>query len=405
MKQHVARAIAFAVMMTVVVVSFQNCQDFSVSEEVLASEFRIQDHANRDAAALGKLMALDELVGVYISERAIYSGTTFSRVPNLHASLFAPGTVFNLVAQNPAKPPVPAADEARGRVFLTMAADSGGSNGLTTSGDTILSDEYTVFIVAKASSRGRVLSINSGGGNDLVQNVGFVMMSDSEVTATFSFNADHTYTVVGSIEPGTETVVIAVSFGIAADRIQLMVNGRLFEQGTAHGSPGLLAPTARDLVIGPWVNGNVLTWGEVRLFARRLGPYDLSVISRRMAADWQVNGVIDDVSLRTMENRSLVDFDEVEPVLDPRFAAAQAALDAKCATCHYHSQWAGKNALFYFSTARVIKGSPESSPIYYRLSASSAPALSGSKNMPQSPGPAMTPAEVEAIRDWIQNAP
>lgn len=403
MKQHVARAIAFAVMMTVVVVSFQNCQDFSVSEEVLASEYQIQSHSAQDVSTYAKLMVLDELVGIYISERASYVGTTFNKVTNTHASLFAPGSVFDLSAKTVGKVPVPSPDEIRGRIFLSQSADSGGAAVLMTPNtDVLMSEEFTVFVVLRTPTNGKILSI--GTGVAMAQEVG-LSISGTTVEAYHSSSSGNVAKVIGTVEDGADAIVIAASFGIAANRMQLMVNGRLFDQATNTGSPAALTLVQRGLELGPGTTGQVVTWGEARLFARRLGPYDLSVISRRLAADWKVGGVIDDISLRTMADRSLVDFDEVEPVQDPRFAAAQAALDAKCASCHYHASWAGKNATFYFSSARAVKGSPDSSPLYYRLTASSAPALSGSKNMPQSPGPAMTPAEVEAIRDWIQNAP
>lgn len=403
MKQYVARALAFAASVTFVIVAFQNCQDFKVSDEVLASEYQIQNHAAQDVSTHDKLMALEELVGEYVSDRARYTGTTFEKVANLHATLFSPGSVFDLTAKTPTKVPVPSHDAVRNRAFLTQTSDAGGAVVLQTAGtDTLIADEFSVLLVLKAPTSGQVLTI--GTGTALAQEIGLTITGD-QVIAHHASSAGNVAKVTGLIEGDPEVVVIGASFGVAPGRLLLMVNGRVFDQIETTGSPANLTLVQRTVEIGATAAGGNITWGAVRLFAKRLGPFDLSVLSRKFASTWQVPNVSDDISLRTMVDRSVVDFDEEEPVTDPRFAAAQAALEAKCATCHYHSSWNGKNASFYFSSALVVKGSPDNSPLYYRMSATTSPALTGSKNMPLGTGPAVTQAEVDAIRDWIQNAP
>lgn len=403
MKQYVARALALAASITFVIVAFQNCQDFKVSDEVLASEYQIQNHATQDTSTHAKLMALDELVGEYVSDRAKYTGTTFEKVANRHATLFAPGSVFDLTAKTVGKVPVPSHDTVRNRAFLTQTSDAGGAVVLKTSStDTLIADEFSVILVLKAPTSGQILTIGTGAAS--AQEVG-ISVSGDQVTAHHASSAGHVASVTGTIEGDPEIIVIGASFGVAPGRLLLMVNGRVFDQVQTTGSPANLTLVQRTLELGASAAGGNLTWGAARLFAKRLGPYDLSVLSRAFASSWQIPAVADDISLRTMADRSVVDFDEQEPAVDPHFPAAQAALEAKCATCHYHSSWNGKNASFYFSSALLVKGSPDNSPLYYRMAATTSPALTGSKNMPMGTGPAVTQAEVDALRDWIQNAP
>lgn len=402
MKPYVYRTLVLSSAMTVAVLAFQNCQDFKISDEVLASEYEIKNFATQDESTYGKLMALDEFVGNYVSDRAVYSGTNFEKVANRHVSAYAQGSVFDIVPKNSGKVPLPEQDQNRGKIFLSQSSTLGNAVVLKTDdGDDLTSAEFSVLMVVKAPTTGQIFKVRTD--TDGAQEVG-ITITGTEVKAYHSSSSGNVATVTGFIDSDMEAAVIGASFGPEADRLILMVNGNYYSERTVAGTPADLQAVRRNFELGGDSAGDQVTWGVVKLFAKRLGPYDLSNLSRSLAQTWVVPGVIDDISLRKMADRSVVDFDEEDPATDPKFILAKSALESKCASCHYHALWKGKGANYYFSMGLVVKGSPENSSLYYRMSASSAPALTGSKNMPLSPGPAVTSAEVDAIRDWIQNA-
>jgi|GEM_PF-1881154 len=92
----------------------------------------------------------------------------------------------------------------------------------------------------------------------------------------------------------------------------------------------------------------------------------------------------------------------VTPDAGQRFSAAKALLDARCVTCHAHSDWtdldeAGYRAIADEEGLLILAGAPESSPMYTRLKG-----VTPFGNMPAGRNnPALTPEQALVIRDWI----
>lgn len=80
------------------------------------------------------------------------------------------------------------------------------------------------------------------------------------------------------------------------------------------------------------------------------------------------------------------------------FNEAKMILSARCVGCH--AKFAGTEDSLV-ATGDLVKGDPTNSPIYYRLTGSTAGA--GPKTMPTSGG-ALSVSEVQTIRDWIESA-
>lgn len=86
----------------------------------------------------------------------------------------------------------------------------------------------------------------------------------------------------------------------------------------------------------------------------------------------------------------------------PNFQAIAPVLVAKCANCHYHSNWATFTEDDYETAGFVVRNSVANSSIYYRLSNS--PIVGpGARNMPQGGGAAFTDEEITLLADWIND--
>ncbi len=97
------------------------------------------------------------------------------------------------------------------------------------------------------------------------------------------------------------------------------------------------------------------------------------------------------------QNSSSRDGPSIDASDDPLFGAANTVFYNKCSSCHdYHRLTTAQ----LIATGRVVAGSPESSPIYYRNQGSLGPGL---KNMPI--GSTISAAELAAIYDWISSIP
>jgi uncharacterized membrane protein len=86
----------------------------------------------------------------------------------------------------------------------------------------------------------------------------------------------------------------------------------------------------------------------------------------------------------------------------PSFQAIAPVLVAKCANCHYHSNWSSFTEIDYEDAGLVTRNSIAGSSVYYRLSNS--PIVGpGARNMPQGGSPAFTDSEIILLEQWINN--
>ncbi|NJL24554.1 MAG: hypothetical protein HC902_04885 [Calothrix sp. SM1_5_4] len=98
------------------------------------------------------------------------------------------------------------------------------------------------------------------------------------------------------------------------------------------------------------------------------------------------------------ENTSSLDADLYSDVGgSAEFVAARNVISQSCANCHnYHTQTEAE----LVAAGLVVRGSPETSKLYYRLAGSSG--ASGPKNMPT--GSSLPQSSLDAISTWIANA-
>lgn len=93
-----------------------------------------------------------------------------------------------------------------------------------------------------------------------------------------------------------------------------------------------------------------------------------------------------------------------DPNATPEFIAANAVFVKNCSTSGCHTQnFATLTEDEFIASPRgwVIPGDAANSPVYFRNVGSSG--ARGPKNMPQTPRPALSVQELQAIEDWINS--
>lgn len=81
----------------------------------------------------------------------------------------------------------------------------------------------------------------------------------------------------------------------------------------------------------------------------------------------------------------------------PNYLIAKAAINSNCLQCH--GIWRQYNEQAFIDAGLVVRGSPDSSKLYYRnLQATTGP---GPHNMPPSGNPPISTADLSAMQQWI----
>ncbi|KYG61417.1 hypothetical protein AZI86_17030 [Bdellovibrio bacteriovorus] len=255
---------------------------------------------------------------------------------------------------------------------------------------TITGTSASIFIVAKNSSRGNIVSFNSF---DRYSQGFNISVNASEISAIFYSSPDDKISNQIAI-PSSEWSIIGANYGDEGE-IELSVNGILSSAATTEGVPGTSFSVPRVLSLGPDNIGDSLEFKELYVFGRPLTKLEHGSLITYLA---KKNGV--SVTLDPSLNVPIGDGGgSGGSTADPNFAPAQSVIESKCLNCH--SSWAGARASYYVGLGLVSKNNAANSKLYYRLLGSAG--SNGPKNMPQ--GGSLTPAEAELVRVWIDNMP
>jgi len=257
-----------------------------------------------------------------------------------------------------------------------------------------LSESASAVIVFDRTMKGLIYRYYA---NEIVDEARISLDVDGMITIWhISNNANSTYTNVPlpEVSAGSQ-VTVAVTFGIGAEALVVLVNGvkqNLSLQKV--GSPYDFSYVQKSTVLGG-TGGNIL---EVVTFSSAISNLDLNVMSRYLANGQNIYNVAFDPSLINDTglggNGSTPD--------TPEFLAAKAIIDANCVTCHNGSNngdFRNLTQAQFISKGLVVAKNPAASKIYYRLAgATSGP---GPATMPQ--GGALSAADVAKIETWINS--
>lgn len=190
----------------------------------------------------------------------------------------------------------------------------------------------------------------------------------------------------------SDYVLVTLTLTKSASAPMIMtVNGKV-AQAKAEGTTALPSLVNRTLFLGPDIAAP-LNVKDFAVFRRELSLSELGAVIRQMAERNSLAGVSTDASLAW--TGSLTDTGPI----DPAFAEAKAIIATKCASCHTHGAWVGKNAQYFKTENLVVAKDPENSRLYYRITGSTG--ANGPKNMPASG--TITGAEADKIKEWINS--
>lgn len=317
----------------VLILSFQNCSDFSLQEEVLYGQALLESQQALDAELLPQLLNATELRRWYKSSNNNY----------------------------------------------VNQATSG--------------DQWSMIVAVERTATGKILYMNSAADTE----EGSITISGGKIQATRYNNVGTAYSEVleADLPSSGQYMVIAASFGASAGDISLLVNGRVQQTSVVStGTPGDHTSATKTLNTSGSLLEYVVFVGDSASSATsgNLSTAQLNVMSRYLADNLGIPDVIFDPVLAGGGGTT---------VDNTRFLAAKAILDSKCLSCHNGAQSPNLSNLTETSAVNqgmVVKGSPTTSMLYYRLIGSSG---GGVKNMPQ--GGSISASEVQTIADWITN--
>ena len=255
-----------------------------------------------------------------------------------------------------------------------------------------IADGNTVVIAVKAGSSGQVYSLNSGA--DIEDSK--IVIENGFVRAIHRTDINN-YSVLSAPLPGINTKFIAaVSFGIKADDITLLVNGLVQTYPIVKtGAPLDYSLQLKQVTTSPSFD----TDGEVVVYVQTTSALNLNVMSRYIATTSQVANVVFDRSLMS----ALMPVGPgggTGPSGSPAFIAAKGVIDSKCISCHNSSintDFRNLTQDQFIQKNLVTPKDLGSSKIYYRLLGSLAGP--GPANMPNQGS--ISAAEVKLIADWI----
>lgn len=264
---------------------------------------------------------------------------------------------------------------------------------------TLYADQVSVVVAADKSATGNLLTVRSGAGIEESS----ISITNGKIRASRSNSVNTSFSEFLEVDlPASgDKMVVAAAFGVKAADISLMVNG-IIQKGTIQktGSPFDFSYTLRDHLTGA-SGGSVYEYvvfgGDSLSSKGKLTNAELNVMSRYIANNNMIPNVVFDPVLINEETDGGPGATE-----NPLFLAAKSIIDAKCINCHKSGgnspNLVGLTESKAVANGWVVKGSPESSMLYYRLQGATGP---GAKNMPV--GGSIAPDQVKAVSDWIQS--
>lgn len=263
----------------------------------------------------------------------------------------------------------------------------------------ILGNQFSVILVVDKNSSGNLMSLDSGTGSEEVS----LSIVDQKIRFTRS-NSLGTYfseTLEAPVPLVDEKMVIAASSGSKSGEMFLLVNG-IIQRGEIlrDGSPfdfSYIQKNASIKMQEGHVSEIIFFSGDSSLKQGRLDRKELNVMSRLLARKSLIENVLFDPQL--IDEKGFED-SIITPVLNPYLSAVKSIMDSKCVKCHKVGGTSPDLSALKESTAismgLIVKGNPESSPLYYRLKGSLGP---GTKNMPLDGS--LSTEELNAVANWI----
>lgn len=263
----------------------------------------------------------------------------------------------------------------------------------------LVGDQWSVVAAVDRSATGGLIAVNNSPG---VQE-GRISVIGGKIRATRAssgIGVSFEEYKESSLPSSGDKMVVAATFGSQASEIMLMVNGIVQTAPVivASGTPADFGPVSKNVSVNP-SSGQVYEYvvyaGDSALKQGGLSGKELNVMSRYLATNNLIANVILDPTLM----RPSTD-------VNAKFVAAKAYFDSKCVSCHSaggtYPNLSGLTESKALQEGWVVKGSPNDSPLYYRLVGSLAPENpSRPKNMPQ--GSSNSASEIQVVADWINN--
>lgn len=273
-------------------------------------------------------------------------------------------------------------------LWLQIAPDVTGAGFSSPLEVDISTTSSSVIAVFDSNSIGVLVSLNP---NDR-DNQNFEIANDG--TKTYArFISSPGDKIETSIEkPTGPEVILAASFADDDSTIDLYLNGVKASTPLATGTPLSPFSIPRVFNVGPINPGEQLALKSLYLINRKLTAAEMGALIRSVARKHNIAGLVLDPSLGSAPSGGGGSTD--------KFPQVRSVIQTSCSSCH--SSWGSASSSFFVSSGLVVKGNPEASPLYYRLSGTTGGA--GPKNMPQS-APALNSASQDLIKDWIQTLP
>lgn len=265
--------------------------------------------------------------------------------------------------------------------------------------DLTLADQWSMIVAVKRTTTGKVLSLYSGASDE----EGYVEIVAGKIRAGRRTGVSFNEYKEGNLPASGENMVIAASIGASRGSVQLMVNGVIQTSSvTSSGTPtdfsAIQKTVFRSANLADLKEYMVFA-GFKQYEEGFLGYEELNVMSRYLANNNLISNVIFDPAILDPTNGG--GGGTPGPVTNPYFAPAKAFFDAKCISCHTNGgtypNLANLTESKALSNGWVVPKNPATSSLYYRLVGSGA--MNG--NMPQ--GGTVTPAERLVISDWINS--
>ncbi|WII73698.1 hypothetical protein QJS83_07395 [Bdellovibrio sp. 22V] len=322
MKKGVQKGLIVAGLTAVVGVSFQNCSDFALQDQVLYEQGLYDSREALDAKTLPQLLESDYLA-------------KWSKVG------------------------------ATGYVDHDFMAD-----------------QWSFVVAADRKITGTIFTVGSGSGNEISE----IKVNSGKISLVRTSGAGATETLTVNLPSEGDRMVIAAALGPKAGEMSLMVNGIVQSGTIVKtGVPGEFSYIEK-LVSKGGSGGQVYEYvvygGDSTEGYGRLTDSELNVMSRYIANNNMIANVVFDPSLLSGGSGTGGGGSQ----LDPKFVAAKNVIDSKCIHCHNGSQAADfKNisAAKAITKGVVVAGNPAGSSLYFRLKGSSG---AGTKNMPSDSG-------------------
>lgn len=257
----------------------------------------------------------------------------------------------------------------------------------------IFSDKGSILFVANRSSTGTIVSFGSAENAEEMR----ISINNNQIQF-YHITDSNNYSLKTIPLPNTDDrILVAASFGTSPNDFVILINGMVASAPvTKQGTPldfGYLYKT--------WLNSSQSSASEVVIYNTALNSADLNVLSRYIATNSQVTNVrFDPTVIGGVGNIPISG--NTPSSSSPQFLAAKSVIDSSCLSCHNNSNVGDFRNLTqnqYIQKGLIIPKDPTNSKMYYRLNG----ALSGPgpKTMPQ--GGSLTPAQVQAVADWINS--